>query len=377
MDRKIIFSSASLLNKKGEVYADLKELLLCLKEDGYKVIFMSHNASKLNDLLEEFDFVEFVRRSNARSYIDANQDALFILVGSADVDLQLAASRKILLINPLWSDVQEQKAIDYGLGVETPNGLNYLLKVLKNQTAWYYTLNVDEATTLYSLSRANYKGYIESETEVELVKAFEKILKEGNKRYFKLLLVHFIASIINNPEFKEVDIWAIMPSSGTELNKDMLNFKNRAREIMGRRSSEPLFERYTPIQKSRGLADSVRVPCDRHFETIRINPFYEGKLKGKNICVLDDYLNNGTSFETMRNLLKNEGVRKIIFVSLGRFQRRTGIEYFKQDYELSGDVYGKGSYSFILKGTKELRGVFNDQAREDIRELYKIIKGEI
>ncbi|WP_342537606.1 phosphoribosyltransferase [Sporosarcina sp. FSL K6-1540] len=372
MSRIIIFPTATLKDREGEIYPGVEDLLIKLNSEGNKIILLSHRSTNLKDILDDYKFTEFISRREIRSYISSNDDDLYILVGSSDVDLQLAANKKVLLINPLWSHVQEEKAVRYGFSVKNPENLHKVLRILKNQTAWYYTLNVEEGTIVYSLSRANYKGFIESEDEVELIKAFEKILKNGNKRYFQLLLLHFLGSIINNPEFKAVDIWAIMPSSSTELNQDMLFFKERAREMMGKKRKEPLFVRHTPTYKSRGQGDSKRIPCDRHFETIKINPEYEGKLKGKNICVLDDFLNNGTSFETLRNLLRHEGVEKIIFVSLGKFQRWSGIEYHKQDYVITGDVYDEG-YSYTLNSTSGIHGSFNRQAREDIRELYNII----
>ncbi|MER2077418.1 phosphoribosyltransferase [Psychrobacillus psychrotolerans] len=372
MSRIIIFPTATLKDSEGEIYPGVEELLNNLNSEGNKILLLSHRSTSLKDMLEDYKFTEFISRRDIRSYISSNEEDFYILVGSSDVDLQLASNKKILLINPLWSHIQEAKAVRYGLSVKSPEGLHKVLRILKNQTAWYYTLNVEEGTTIYSLSRANYKGYVESQNEVELIQAFEKILKNGNKRYFKLLLLHFLGSIINNPEFKAVDIWAIMPSSTTELNKDMQLFKDRAREIMGKQLKEPLFVRHTATYKSRGQSDSKRIPCDRHFDTIKINPEYEGKLRGKNICVLDDFLNNGTSFETLRNLLRHEGVKTITFVSLGKFQRRGGIEYHKQDYVITGDVYSE-EYSYTLKSTSGINGIFNNQAREDIRELYNII----
>jgi hypothetical protein len=372
VNRTIIFPTATLVKEDGSTYDGVEELLDALHLEGDRIILLSHNRTKLSSLLRRIEYAEFVNRRDIRRFIENEESHLYILVGSSDVDLQLAANKKLLLLNPLWSEVQEEKAITYGLGVSSPEGLSRVLKILKNQRAWYYTLQVDDTTEVYALSRANYKGYVESETEVELVKAFERILKEGDKRYFKLLLTHFLGSIINNKDFKHIDIWAIMPSSGTELNEDMFLFKERARLIMGKKNSQPLFLRHTPIQKSRGLADKERMPCDRHFDTIVINPFYKNKLAGKSVCVLDDYLNNGTSFETLRNLLVHEGVKRIVFVSLGRFQRRTGTEYLKQDYTLSGNLYEKG-YAYSLGTREELHGNFNEQARHDIRELHKII----
>ncbi|WP_091585294.1 phosphoribosyltransferase [Alteribacillus bidgolensis] len=68
----------------------------------------------------------------------------------------------------------------------------------------------------------------------------------------------------------------------------------------------------------------------RHLDTIHLNPEYQGKLKGKKVVVLDDYTANGYSFECARNLLLNQGVKELIFVTIGTFQN----VYRKEDFLL-------------------------------------------
>jgi hypothetical protein len=59
-------------------------------------------------------------------------------------------------------------------------------------------------------------------------------------------------------------------------------------------------------------------------------------------------------------------------VSLGRFRRGSGIEYYKQDYKLDGDIFSP-NYSFELQNESDIRGKYNEQAREEIEALYQII----
>ena len=66
------------------------------------------------------------------------------------------------------------------------------------------------------------------------------------------------------------------------------------------------------------------------------------------------------------------GVRKIIFISLGRFRRLSGVEYYKQDYELIGDIYSN-TFSFNFLNEQNLRGIYNDNSKKDIENLYDIL----
>ncbi|MFB2515531.1 phosphoribosyltransferase [Lysinibacillus sp. OTC-L20] len=371
MSKTIVFPTATLKDRNNKLYDGIKELVNKLHEDGDKIIIMSHDHSKILDIKEEFDFVEVAYRWKVRELMKGDDIGEFILVGSNEDDLRITASTKSALIVPKWSDTQE---IDkkYGVRVPSPQSLIKVLEIIKNQKEWFYELDIDENAKVYALTSANSKGSI-TQSEKEIVEGFRDALKNGKKKYFKVLQLHFLASLIHNPIFKEVDIWSIMPSSGTGVNEDIWALKERARLLMGKKLSDPLFIRHTAIQKSHYIQNQKdRLYCDRHFLSININPDYRKKIKGKVVCILDDYLTNGTSFETLKNLLMKAGAKKVIFVSLGRFRRSSGIEYFKQDYKLSGDVFDT-DYIFELIDKEDIYGKYNEQAREEIKALYDII----
>ncbi|MCC2458312.1 phosphoribosyltransferase [Bacillus cereus] len=373
MSKIVLFPSDSIKGSDNKVYAGIGELLEKLNADGDVVVFLSHDAQKLQALKEEYPFAYTIRRGNIKSLVEKAGSGYVVLVGSHDQDLYTAVQNKMLLINPLWSNVQEEKAVKYGIGINSPENLYEAIKIFNNQKAWFYELDIDDKTKLYSLTRANDKLWTQTQSEKEVVQGFRAVLKHGNREYFEVLLYHFLASIINNEEFKEVDIWAIMPSSGTTLNEDMMYFKERVRYLMNKRMNTPLFVRHTAAAKSHYMTrQEDRLYCRRHFDTIKIDPYYRRKLKGKTVCILDDYVTNGTSFEALRNLLMQQGVEKVIFVSLGRFFRANGIEYYKQDYEITGNVFDD-NYNYQLVNEGDIKGKFNSQAVEDIKELYKII----
>lgn len=376
MSKTIVFPTATLINKENEIYNDIKKLLKKLNNDGDKIIIMSHDRSKIADIIKEFEFVEFCYRGQVRDLVKNDNSGTYIIVGSNDDDLRIAASTKTAILTPEWSDVQDELPSKYGLVIPSPKALYKVIQIIKNQKVWFYELDINENAKVYSLTSANTKGDV-TKSEKEIVDGFRSLLKFGNKHYFKVLQLHFLASIIHNSVFKEVDIWAIMPSSGTEINQDLWALKERARILMGKRLTAPLFVRHTAIRKSHSFTNNDdRLYCSRHFPSININPEYKknNKLKGKVICVIDDYLTNGTSFETLRNLLFHAGVRKVIFVSLGRFKRGWGIEYYKQDYKLTGNVFSP-NYSFELESEEDISGDYNGQAKEEIRKLYKILYG--
>ncbi|GAE36468.1 phosphoribosyltransferase [Halalkalibacter akibai] len=372
MSKTIVFPTATIKDKTDIMYEGIVELIQQLNDDNNKVIIMSHDRSRVADLESEIGSVEICYRWQVRDMMKEDNEGNYILVGSNEDDMRMAASTKTVLLTPKWSDVKDPGPIKYGLGIPTPKTLYKVIQIIKNQKVWFYHLDLNDRSTVYSLTSANSRGDI-SKSEREIVDGFRDSLKKGNRKYFKVLQLHFLASLIHNPMFKEVDIWSVMPSSSTDINEDLWALKERARILMGKRLVNPLFIRHTEIKKSHHYTNITdRLYCDRHFQSIKINPEYRNKIKGKVICVLDDYLTNGTSFESIRTLLIKAGAKKIILVSLGRFRRGSGIEYYKQDYNIAGDVFTQ-NYSYELIEEIDISGEYNPQARNEIENLYSLI----
>ena len=67
----------------------------------------------------------------------------------------------------------------------------------------------------------------------------------------------------------------------------------------------------------------------------------------------------------LEHLLKEAGANRILFITMGKF----GSEYYKYNYDISGEVYG--SYNFNQIGEPEqigYQGNFNRYAEHDIRQ---------
>lgn len=373
MEKTIIFARGSLVDEDGYLYNGVEELLQDLNGNGDEIVVMSHDRSQIQGLLNYFEFLVPAYRHEIREHLVENSGEC-IIVGANDDDLKIAASRKTALFVPEWAEIIEELPLTYGLKVSDPNMLYQVIQIIKNQKHWFYNMEVDGNTSVYALTSANTKGNVTAD-EKTMVEGFRSLLKYGNGKYFGALEYHFLASLIHTEELKNVDIWGVMPSSSGTYNDDLFALKERARILMGKKQKENVLVRHTRIVKSHSIRDNnERLYCDRHLASIKLNPYFKkgNKLKGKTVCIIDDYLTNGTSFETARNLLLKAGVRKIIFISLGRFRRFSGVEYYRQDYELIGDIYSN-TFSFDLLNEQNLRGVYNNNAKKDIENLYDIL----
>lgn len=68
---------------------------------------------------------------------------------------------------------------------------------------------------------------------------------------------------------------------------------------------------------SSGLS-RLQQKCNRDFETLKINDSLVDRIKGKVICIIDDYITNGYSAEAAKHLLLSAGAKKVIFLSIGK-----------------------------------------------------------
>lgn len=374
MNKAIILSVDCVINPTtGDIYNDVANVLNRCHADGDDVIFIGHSAQKLDLAKRHFNYAHTTSRQQIRSIITQVGDGkLFLVIGCHDEDAQVAFNSKILLLCPLWATITGQKVSQYGIHIQDAMKLERFIKTLKNQSAWYFELDIDNNTKILSLMNAQTRTGAYDQDERALVESFEHYLKRGDRRNYETLLYHFISGISNNNGFRDIQNWGIYPSSSTNLNIELNDFKERSRTLMFSRGTEPILLRHRAAARSHSIMNrDIRIPCDRHFDTIHINPHYRGKLRGRNICIFDDYLTNGTSFETARNLLRTQNVNKMLFVSLGKF--RNG--YVKQNYRLEGDVFTPGGYTYQLIDRGEVVGNINTNTKTEIENLHDIFFG--
>ena len=195
-----------------------------------------------------------------------------------------------------------------------------------------------------------------------------------------MILYHFSSlsstAIAHDVDFREVQDWAVAPSSSGVPNQTMEGLKEHVRWMMYGRKEEPIFIRHTPTSKSRfddGLLRQNPNYCQKHFRSIRVNEHYMRKLEGRVVCVFDDYLTNGNTFESLRNLLVACKVSKIIFISIGKFRGFYESCYVQKSFNITGNVY-TGFYDATFDGIEPHLASFNDAARRSLENLVELAK---
>lgn len=391
--QKLLFCNLDLLKSFNNntlpvvAFMDFVDRLRADKEN--EVFFISRDQQLLKKAEYSFNEVNkknynFISRETARNYVMShkNMNNYFVFVSGKEVDFRLAVNSKSLFIVPTWVPVEE-KSIYYGVHVDTPAQLEKFIRTLNNQNSWYATLEIEPNIFALSLMDGRYKYKAFTSNEQDMMKHFEELLKQGiSRNYYAILLYHFLAGITNSTFFDDIELFGMIPSSNCSLNPDIFGFMTQVRYIKGKRLPKNsminpnLIQRVVPKTQAHMLPNqSVRTTMGacQEFSTLCINPEFKKKIEtlkkeGRfNVCIFDDYMTHGNTFNAVRNLLKHLGVNKIIFVSLGNFSR----PFQKNDYAISGDVYKLG-YAYQLTQSTQQNLTYNYTAKNEIDELYTI-----
>lgn len=362
---------------------------------GNEVVFYSRNSNSVKEAEDVYKkkgitWFKFTERSKVENFITDNRDKnhYFVVIGRKNKDFELAVNSRSLYIVPTWLPL-EDKPQKYGVHVDTADQLYKFILTLNNQSAWYSTLIVDPITTCYSLMDARYGYYARDAKEKEMIQNFQNLLKNGQSRnYYEILLYHFLAGMTNHPEFDDIELFGMIPSSDCRVNKDLFSFMTAFRCLKGKRlphnyllqrseEEQNLLLRSKPKQQAHiAHPASVRESLggNDEFATLCINPEFKEKISklrrnGKlNVCIFDDYMTYGNTFNAVRNILHRMKANKIILVSLGRFDK----PFQKRDYSITGSLYELGYETTEKAHTSLYNFVIDDKAKEEVSDLYDI-----
>ena len=376
LSKKIFFDNEDLITEQGKI--KLKQL-----SEKYKCIILSNNSAKLKKEVLDFinDNIFFLTRNEFRSIYKANVSKLekisIYVIGCVDKDADIGFNFKRMIFHPTWIEDCSEKITKYGHPVSNIDNLIRAIEIMAIHKNNYYTMNSSDQFVVTSIFNANTLGNYVSNDEKEIRDIFNKVLKKNNKRGFTELYYHIISEILKNPVYKSVDLWGVFPSSkeGNE-NEFMEYIKDRIRLINGKRITNNVFVRYSDMPaKKDSQSNRLIFKSSKDFETLEINPNLtknpKNNIKGKTICIVDDYITNGYSAEAAKHILLNAGAKKVIFLSIGKY----GSRYFNTNYQLISDkksIYTR-DYKFRFFNEKEHKTGYSQNSSE-LLTIYKMIE---
>lgn len=380
-----LFTSPSALIdlKTGTYFPKIKENLEALLKEGVlsNVVVISSHKDQLELIKDPFIPIHVSSKAKRdgsfmKRVIEIHNGELqpqdIIVLGASESDFFMSVNSKTLMLTALYAKNNNPKGriFKYGVPINDPDHLlSFMRKYLKISPNCYYELEVDKQTKIYAINSANY-FYSHDEKLKQIKRSIESFLKKNNPTHRKDYLYYFLLCAYNKiGDLRNIDYWGIYPSSHKKTwNQDLISFKEEVRKVFKTRDQPELLIRHVDAPKRHHMNKDRRITdgCDTQFQSIILNPHYKGKLKDKTICIFDDFNTYGSSCETTRILLQKEGIKKLIFITMGKF----GKEYIKTDYSIEGDVFSKYSATNNDKQTY-LAGDFYYDADKELSKIFK------
>lgn len=278
---------------------------------------------------------------------------IFAVIGIVNQDAIFSFNCKLPLFNPENMSsgrvTISEKVTKYGLPFFDYSNIVNCLKAFEIHESNYFHIKFNDQFSVISLNNAN--SYYKPREEERIKQIFEANLKGGsNDRDSSILLIllfHLINEVTTNDYYNKIDFWGIFPSANPSNKETSVHFlKEAVRIIIGSKplNGTDMFIRHSPMQSKKSSGTSRLInKSDRDFDTLIVNPELIDKIKGKTVCIIDDYITNGYSAESAKHLLLNAGVKEVVFLSFGKF----GTKYFSTNYEIYGDVSNEFTYKFV------------------------------
>lgn len=285
-------------------------------------------------------------------------DAIISLLGIVDEDAVFSFNCRIPLFSPQhireYEMLVESKVVNYGLPISEFRDIGDCYRAFEIHKDNYFRYDENDYFSVISLNNAN--TYYRPDEEVRIKQLFETNLKgDADTREHKILLLllfHLINEVVTNTMFDTVDFWGTFPSStagkldtSASFLKEAVRVIVRGRPNAKRNIPTEIFIRHNSMKSKHSSNPNERInnKCAKDFDTLVLNPELRVAIKGKVICIIDDYITNGYSAESAKHILLNAGASKVIFLSMGKF----GIKYYYTAYEITGDVTSSYSYRFL------------------------------
>lgn len=337
ISRKVVYDES-----KKVLYEGILECLQSINKRGVMIALLS-NQPKPTWFETISDIVGYVQTSGRQKGLETiglhlcNKETKektnidrqkTLVVGVSKEDLFMASNSHTFLIRGDWADVDPYlRDNDYGIPCETPLLLTKYIDLFFEEPAWYASSQRGNVR-FYSLINA--RTFDSSAKVIAVSGIFRNVLKANSNNKKDYVTLWLLANIYATPELEDIDLWGYYPSSIPLLQNQndesiLSQICRKARQIFKKRIDKPLFIRHMQTQKRHTIRNGDKWNPNAQLRSIHLNPELQGKISGKKIAVLDDFMTNGVSFGIAYNLLKQAGAREVVCISLGSFMHTPGF----------------------------------------------------
>ncbi|MFJ5657291.1 HAD family hydrolase [Streptomyces microflavus] len=290
-----------------------------------------------------------------RLKLRANQ---IVMVGTSEWDWRTCINAGVVHVHARWANhVRDNKGMRT-LGADQPADVGDLLEhFFLDEPRWAFSHDDDARSfKIRSLLPPNVRFPQAAGRTFELQDVFTRgrTITVGTQDARDTLMLRLLSSAYLDGALPHRSLFCVYPSSSPgQVSQQLAGFLTNAKAMVGSYYREDLLERTgqapdTSLERwrrSRGEAGTADISIGAQARTVRINPKYRGKLKGKTVVVFDDFTTEGKSIEWARTLLTSAHVHQVIALTIGKYgasrhtayQLRSGtvIDPYKVSYHLA------------------------------------------
>lgn len=278
-----------------------------------------------------------VVRDLAKQLNIATFDVLVLAVKSED--MQMAKNGRALLIAAGWTS--DRVVRNLGISIASGAELYDLLKITGGWNGHWWFEGRGQNYNANALADLSGYGNNITQTQQAFASKLTQTVKNGGTHLTALLLATARSFLIDGIYTTEQLCWGVYPSSKSQNNDTevLSDFTHRLRTTVSQarfcKRNEPLFIRHTHSDKRSANRNADRTDPKNQVETLHLNPEYKGKLRGRNVIVVDDCTTHGLSFGVAAAFLRAAGAASVKGVALGKFGNT--LKYF--DIEITTDPF--------------------------------------
>lgn len=294
------------------------------------------------------------------------QDVL--VLASKSEDVQMGKNGGAVLIAAGWSTDHIVRA----LGIEAADGaaLQEIVNLASSWVGKWWFVGDEERYRVRAL--ADLSGFAQSDAQQTFAKRLTTTVKAGGAKLNALLAVTARSILIDDIVEQPNLFWGVYPSSSSD-NDDtevLSDFSHRLRTTLSRvryaARDNPLFIRHTPSSKRSKGGGGDRTDPSEQILTLHLNPEYQGKLKGRNVIVIDDCTTYGVSFGVAAAFLRAAGCASVTGVGLGKFGNQ--LRYYEID--INSDPFKPvDEDDFVVSKAEFFDGATDSTSKKELREL--------
>ncbi|CUJ75412.1 Uncharacterised protein [Achromobacter xylosoxidans] len=287
-------------------------------------------------------------------------------------DVQMGKNGGAVLVAAGWSNAPEVRAL--GIRVDTAQQLQEVIDLTSGWAGqWWYS---GRATRYQVRALADLSGYGKADAQVVFARRLTDTVKNGGSRLNALLAVTARSLLTDGTGSQQNLVWGVYPSSasGNDDTEVLSDFTHRLRTTVSQvrfaKRDEPLFVRHSPSSKRSQGGGGDRTDPTEQIQTLHLNPFYKanGRLKGKNVIVIDDCTTYGVSFGVAAAFLRKAGAASMTGVALGKF----GNQLRHYDIDINVDPFapvpGDG---FTVTNIDQFDDGTNANSQQLLRDLIR------